>query len=259
MLISITDIIVQSVNLYRHNAKRFIAYSFLIFIPGAFTTIFAAILPIFIPSKLSFGIVGVSYIVYVLIAFTLTFVSFWFSITFIRVLAKSYAGTAIKSMGAELHDAKVVFWPALGVSILTALAVFGGMLLLIVPGIIFGLWFAFSLYVTAIDHKSPMEAMKRSKEMVDGRWWSILWRLLLPSLVFGIIIVVLQYIIETPLAYILENTNIQSLLFVTWTVIAQLIISLVALLLAPFTTAIPTILYIELKKHPLAKEIQPKA
>ncbi len=258
MLISITDIIVQSIALYKLNAKRFATYALLIFVPGACITILANLLPIFIPSELSLGILGVSYLVYILAASILSFISFWFSIVFIRIVAKSYTGSAVHSIATELQEAKVIFWPAIGVSILTALAFLGGFLLLIVPGIIFGVWFAFAVYATVIDHHAPMQAMQESKKLVDGRWWPVFLRLLIPSLTFAIIIVVVRYILELPLIYVLEHTDPRTLLFVTWGMLAELMTSLIALLLAPLTTAVPTILYLELKKHPVVIPTPPK-
>lgn len=255
MLISIKEIIIQSISLYRQHTRRFISYSLLIFIPGACITIFGAILPIIIPSTYRIGIIGLSYIIYALIAIMLSFASFWFSITFIRIIAKSYSGIAIESMEKETKEARVVFWPAFLVSILTGLAVFGGMLLLIIPGIIFALWFVFSIYATVIDHQSPIQAMNTSKQLIDGRWWIVLWKLFIPSLVFGILIVLVQYIITIPLEYILDNTDSSSLLYVTWGVLAQLIIGLFILLLTPLTTSVPTILYTELKKYPFQKDL----
>lgn len=250
MLISITDLIVHSIALYKKHTKKFVTYALLIFIPGACITIMSAILPIFVPSTFTVGVIGVSYLLYVLFAFILSFVSFWFSIAFIRIIAKGYTGQAIQTVSEELQGAKAVFWPAIGVSILTALAVFGGMLLLVIPGIIFGIWFAFSVYSTAIDHHSPIEAMTISKQMVDGRWWAVFWRLAIPSMVFAFLIVAVQFFVELPLQFVLDHTDTRTLLYVSWGVLAELISALIALLLAPLTTAIPTILYIELKKHP---------
>lgn len=258
MLISITDIILQSIALYKQNIQRFVTYALFIFVPGAFITICSAVLPILVPSTFTIGVLGASYLLYIGISIILSLISFWFSIAFIRVIAKTYAGTAVQSIATELHEAKVTFWPALVVSILTVLVVFGGMLLLIIPGIIFGLWFAFSIYAATIDHEPPVQAMKTSKQLVDGRWWAVFWRLVIPSLAFGIVIVAIQALSELPLQFVLENTNTKSLLYISWGVVAELIVSLIALLLAPFTTAIPTILYIELKKQSVIEQNPPQ-
>jgi hypothetical protein len=56
-----------------------------------------------------------------------------------------------------------------GISVLTALAIIGGFILLFVPGLIFMAWFALSLYVAIDEDKGVIESMKRSKELVKGR------------------------------------------------------------------------------------------
>lgn len=53
--------------------------------------------------------------------------------------------------------------------ILTVLAVLGGLLLLIVPGIIFLAWFSMAAYVLVEEDISAIESMKRSKQLVKGR------------------------------------------------------------------------------------------
>lgn len=58
-------------------------------------------------------------------------------------------------------------------SILVGLAVFVGFILLIVPGVIFMVWFAFAYYILIAENIGGIDAMKRSKQMVSGHWWSV--------------------------------------------------------------------------------------
>src|SRR5690242_11793244 len=48
----------------------------------------------------------------------------------------------------EIFEHYNLFWKFLGTAILTALAVMGGFILLIIPGIIFGLKFSFAQFIT---------------------------------------------------------------------------------------------------------------
>ncbi|HSX14889.1 MAG TPA: hypothetical protein VLE72_03215 [Candidatus Saccharimonadales bacterium] len=80
--------------------------------------------------------------------------------------------------------------PMLLVAILAGLAVLGGLILLIVPGIIFGVWFAFSSYTLVLENQRGTEALKASKALVSGRWGTVFGRLVLLFLVLiGISIV----------------------------------------------------------------------
>lgn len=59
-------------------------------------------------------------------------------------------------------------------SILVGLAVLAGLLLLIVPGIIFALMFSMTTYALVDKNRGPIDAMKRSKEITKGQRWQIL-------------------------------------------------------------------------------------
>lgn len=65
------------------------------------------------------------------------------------------------------------------ITILTALAVVGGLILLIIPGIMFMVWFSFAPYVLINEEKRGTEALSRSRELVRGRFWQVAVRLLL--------------------------------------------------------------------------------
>ncbi|MDP3953521.1 MAG: hypothetical protein Q8P99_01745 [bacterium] len=64
------------------------------------------------------------------------------------------------------------------VTLLGSLIITGGMILFIVPGVIFAVWFALAVYVLVIEKKKGLAAFLASKEYVRGRWWPTLGRLL---------------------------------------------------------------------------------
>jgi hypothetical protein len=66
--------------------------------------------------------------------------------------------------------------PLLIVSILQFLIVVGGMFLLIIPGILFWIRYAFAQQAVIIDKKNPKEALALSKSLVEGRFWKVLGR-----------------------------------------------------------------------------------
>ena len=61
--------------------------------------------------------------------------------------------------------------PMIGTIILTALAVIGGLILFIIPGLIFAAWFSLASYAVVAEKKGPVDAMKRSKQLVKGHVW----------------------------------------------------------------------------------------
>lgn len=64
--------------------------------------------------------------------------------------------------------------PYIGVNILYALIVMGGMLLLVFPGIIWMLKFYWAQYLVVDKGMGPIEALKASARMTDGMKWDLL-------------------------------------------------------------------------------------
>ena len=63
-------------------------------------------------------------------------------------------------------------------NVLTGLAVLVGIILLIIPGLIFMVWYLFSGYIIIIQDVRPIEALKQSKKLVSGYFWQVAGRLL---------------------------------------------------------------------------------
>lgn len=62
------------------------------------------------------------------------------------------------------------------VMVLEMAAIFGGLLLLIVPGIIAAVWFMFAPFVFVVENARGFDALRRSRAYVRGRWWAVAWR-----------------------------------------------------------------------------------
>lgn len=82
------------------------------------------------------------------------------------------------------------FFPYCWVIALLGLATVGGALLLIIPGIIFAVWFSLAGYVRIIEGIGGTAALKRSKQLVKGNWWYVLGAPLICGIIYGICIYV---------------------------------------------------------------------
>ncbi len=80
------------------------------------------------------------------------------------------------------------FW----VGVLAGLVVVGGLFLLLVPGIIFYVWFVFSSMVVVFENEKGMNALLKSRELVRGCWWGIFGRLIF----FAVILIGISIILE---------------------------------------------------------------
>ena len=63
------------------------------------------------------------------------------------------------------------FWSVLLVSVLVGLAVVGGLILFIIPGIWIGFRLSVSTQALVVEGRRPTEAMGRSWALVAGHWW----------------------------------------------------------------------------------------
>jgi hypothetical protein len=61
----------------------------------------------------------------------------------------------------------------------------GGFLLLIIPGVLFTVWFIFAQFIIVSESDRGMNAILKSKEYVSGKWFDIFLRLLVIWLVAG--------------------------------------------------------------------------
>jgi len=75
------------------------------------------------------------------------------------------------------------FWKYLGVSVLLTLVVLLGLVLLIVPGIIFGLMYMFAPFIVIERGLGPLEAMGESNRITRGHKWPLFGLMLLLILV----------------------------------------------------------------------------
>jgi hypothetical protein len=80
-----------------------------------------------------------------------------------------------------------IFWSFVWVSVLGGVATLGGFVMLIVPGILMGIWFLFSRYLVIAENRRGLNALMQSREYARGYWWAIFGRMLLVSIMVGII------------------------------------------------------------------------
>ena len=94
------------------------------------------------------------------------------------------------------------FWKYLGASILLALAVAIGFVLLIVPGIILGLMFMFTTFVVIERELGPIDAMSESHRLTRGHKWQLLGFVLLLLLinVLGLLALVVGLLVSIPVS-----------------------------------------------------------
>jgi hypothetical protein len=79
------------------------------------------------------------------------------------------------------------FWSVLLVSMLVGLAIVGGLILFIIPGIYIGVRLAVSIEALVVEGRRGTEAMGRSWELVGGHWWHAFGTLVVAGLLTGVV------------------------------------------------------------------------
>lgn len=87
---------------------------------------------------------------------------------------------AVVNSGSGILDSYRSSWKKIAsywyVSFLISFIVVGGSLFLIIPGIIFSVWFMFSMFILFKEDLKGMEALQKSRWYVSGNWWDIVWK-----------------------------------------------------------------------------------
>ncbi len=123
------------------------------------------------------------------------------------------------------------FWRYLGMSIILGVIIFLGFLLLIIPGIILSIWFAFSSFVLVAERTSIIDSLKKSREYVRGRWWAVFGRILLLGLAMLVISMIISgFSVVMPFG-----------------ILATALVAAFTMLLAPFAVAYMYLMYQDLK------------
>jgi hypothetical protein len=91
------------------------------------------------------------------------------------------------------------FWAWIWIAILAELAIIGGFVMFIIPGIILSVQLAFAIYVLVLEDKHGMQALVQSREYIKGYWWAYFGRALLLCLV----ICALMFVAYLPFALLL--------------------------------------------------------
>jgi hypothetical protein len=116
------------------------------------------------------------------------------------------------------------------VSVLVGLAIIGGLILFIIPGIYIGVRLAVSIEALVVEGRRGTQAMGRSWELVGGHWWHAFGTLVVAGLLTGVV----NAVITTPFS----NTS--------W--LAQAVAAAVATTVTlPYGVLVGVLLYLDLR------------
>ncbi len=137
-------------------------------------------------------LMGIVMLVGGIIGFFALFIAIaWGQTALLYAIKDSEEGIGMREAYRRGWDKILSYW---WVTILAVCIILGGLFLLIIPGIIFAVWFSFALFVLVSEDTKGMNALLKSREYVRGKWWGVFWRLLSIT-ILGILVSVIPTLI----------------------------------------------------------------
>lgn len=162
--------------IYKKNSKILLKYSlFIALIPAVFNSVINLV-PSFSLSRL----------IIFLLTILSAFLPYLFSIPAYQTVHKLVNADKPLSFKEQFLLGLKRFWPVIFLTIILVVIITAGIILLIIPGIIFAVWYFASMYIAVNEDVTPMIALDKSKKLVTGRWWTVVGYLFVIGLIVGI-------------------------------------------------------------------------
>lgn len=185
-------------------------------------------------------------LIYILISIIQGIVVIWITNALILVINKLAAKKEIDTNEINRQSWRLVA-PLLIVALLVTLVIFGGLLLLIIPGILFAIWFSFAQISVILDNKKGIDALSFSRSLFSNRFLPMLRRVIIgPLLLLIVYTLILSIVIGFGFVF---SGNIQSVLdqevFPLWPDILE---NLLVVFMLPIFLIYWTLLYRSVKE-----------
>jgi hypothetical protein len=191
---SVLEILHASVRMYRQHAALFLGYASWLFVP-ILLMIGLELFP-YDPVAKEVSLILISFVEF--------FLSLWIGIVLIRITSILVIKKSPNADKIAKESGRIVF-PLLFVALIQMLIIGGGFLLLIIPGILFLVWYSFAQFAVILEGKRGLDALTWSKQIVEGHFWRVLWKLfggpLILALIYSVLIGVIISLISMAIDY----------------------------------------------------------
>ncbi|MBI5728926.1 MAG: hypothetical protein HY983_01610 [Candidatus Magasanikbacteria bacterium] len=242
MLIGVSELITQTWRLYRTHWKALVAYIISFFLPPVLL-FFAGLAGVFISRSNALN-TATNITLLVLMAAAGLF-AIWNSIALTAAIGAMVRGQSALSWKQTFVAGRRLVWPIILVGVVVGAIVFGGTILLVIPGLIFLVWYAFTYYRIILDGYPGLGAtLRESKQLVRGRWFDVAVRLAVPTVLFALCSAVLQGLLSGLLLFLPTPPFIDN-------AVTNLLGAVIQAAIAPLTLIAGVILYQSAKNNPL--------
>jgi hypothetical protein len=196
----LSGVLSEAWGMYKAYAKHLLTIAFVIYVVAA---IIAAILSL----AGTFGILLGSLVSLV--------AAFLLQAALVKAVQDVRDGRVDMSVGETVSAARPYLWSVMGASILAAIAIGIGLILIIVPGLILITIWAVIVPVIVIEQSGALASFGRSRELVRGRGWHVFGTLvivyvilLVVNIVLGLIFSALPHVLGSGLSSVISGTLI---------------------------------------------------
>ncbi|MGD0063999.1 MAG: hypothetical protein ABSB76_11230 [Streptosporangiaceae bacterium] len=207
----LSGVLSEAWGMYKAYAKHLLTIAFVIYVGAA---IIAAILSL----AGTFGILLGS-LVSIVAAFLL-------QAALVKAVQDVRDGRVDMSVGETVEAARPYLWSVMGASILAAIAIGIGLVLVIVPGLILITIWAVIVPVIVIERSGALASFGRSRALVRGRGWHVFGTLvivfvilLVVDFVLGLIFSALPHVLSSGLSSVISGTLISPFLALVVTLV----------------------------------------
>jgi len=147
------------------------------------------------------------------------------------------------SLSDSFGHASARFLSLAGSAILFGLALVGGLILLIIPGILFAVWFILSSQCVILEDSTAVSSLGRSKYYVGGNWWKMFGVFIVTAIIMAVgygISSGVNTIIVTAFGAVIANQYVIS-------IFSGIISAIITAFVYPFWIVVATITYYDLK------------
>ncbi len=152
------------------------------------------------------------------------------------------------TFASALNQAAKKWWLVLLVAATSGLIIFGGFILFIIPGIIFAVWYNFSMYEALFQNTDVEQSLRHSHNLSRGRFWPVGWRLAIPNLFWSLILGLLAYSVVRLADQIFAGRLLAPTTVLTFSLLLAFITDVLSTLATPLFIATGLVLYHNLKE-----------
>lgn len=171
----------KSFNLFQHGFTKFASLLLLPVLGYILAAIFITISALFV-FKEELDVLSVLFGIFIAVFLILSIIFSFIIKTGMHLYIKDFQKNLF--LLDILKMAKKKAWGFFLVSFLTGIFTMLWSLLFIIPGIMFAVYYSLSAWVYIYENKTGMNALRRSKELIEGYWWPVFGRYFLIYIVF---------------------------------------------------------------------------